>query len=718
MKKVNNKGFSLVEILAAIVILGVLMTLAANAYNVYKKDARQQAYDTMAKTATTAAENYMMENAKPKYISLSDLQDGQYIDTLQDPKYKDEQCSGIVINKVIQGEEDKKLDMLFQKVKLCCKEYKYQYDYTGDEVVVTEIDSCEYKDGDEIHGMYKLNFKPNGGTPCEPPTLFKKEKEKWGPLCVTTRENFAFKGWNTKKNGSGTTITEDSIVGDKDISVYAKWNEIFNLTFNEEGGSACDPKTIRKENGEKWGTLCNTTREGYAFKGWRTEINGGGTKITSESSAERNLNLYAHWNPYITITFNTQGGTACNPSSITKEKGVEWGTLCTPTKNGYVFKGWNTRADGSGETITSTTKAATTMTLYAIWNPLYTITYNSNGGTACNPNSKTVENGKQWGALCTTQQAGFTFVRWKDEQGNTINTTTVCNRNLNVTAEWRANCPSGYTYQSNGTCVKVYNATLKYKCNTGDILTGTTCTHTTSYAATVSYSCPNGGTLSGSKCNSSSSYNASVSSYTCPSGGTLSGSTCSTSSSYPATSSSSYSNCRWVKDSGHTSTKASSQNGAVWSATCSSSNVGEEKKFYDCGKGKVSCRNPNTGKYNCTSCASANMRYTYKKGVCTCDKSTSYTCTNGGTRSGSTCYVSSSYDATPSYHCPSGGTLSGTKCNTSSSTNATASYSCPSGGTLSSTTCTTNSTYNATGYYECNSGDTLSGSSCTNVVRP
>ena len=40
MKKVNNKGFSLVEILAAIVILGVLMTLAANAYNVYKKDGK------------------------------------------------------------------------------------------------------------------------------------------------------------------------------------------------------------------------------------------------------------------------------------------------------------------------------------------------------------------------------------------------------------------------------------------------------------------------------------------------------------------------------------------------------------------------------------------------------------------------------------------------------------------------------------------------------
>ena len=53
----------------------------------------------------------------------SDLQKLIYIyDTLKtsimyDPKYKDKQCSGIVINKVIQGEEEKKLDVLFQKVK-------------------------------------------------------------------------------------------------------------------------------------------------------------------------------------------------------------------------------------------------------------------------------------------------------------------------------------------------------------------------------------------------------------------------------------------------------------------------------------------------------------------------------------------------------------------------------------------------------------------------
>ena len=134
-QKEKNKGFTLVEILVAIALLGVLMTLAAQAYNVYKKKARQQAYDTMAKTATTAATNYLMENAQSKYITFDTLKNKEFIDTLQDPKYRDEQCSGIVINKVVQGEEEKKLDILFQKVKLCCKDYKYQYDYTGDEVI-------------------------------------------------------------------------------------------------------------------------------------------------------------------------------------------------------------------------------------------------------------------------------------------------------------------------------------------------------------------------------------------------------------------------------------------------------------------------------------------------------------------------------------------------------------------------------------------------------
>ena len=449
MKNLNKKGFSLVELLAAIAILAILMTVATQAYNVYKRNARQQAYDTMAKSATTATTNYLMENTNVKYISLEDLKEKQYIDTLQDPRYKDKECSGIVINKVMPGETQKQLDVLFQKVKLCCKNYKYQYDYTGDDVKVTEIESCEYVEGDEIDGVYKLIYKPLGGTECDPAVVIKNQREEWGPLCVTTKENAIFKGWNTKKNGSGSYITEHTKVGDKDINAYAIWSVLYKLTYDVDGGSLCDPDSIIKGSGEKWGNLCESTKSGYAFKGWTTKKNGAGTKITKNSTVEKDITVYAHWNPYYTLTFDSTGGTACSANTITEENGNKWGTLCTTTKENYVFAGWNTKKDGTGEKVTEDTKASSNITVYAIWNPKYKITFNSNGGTACNPATIVQEKGKEWGTLCKTTKTGYDFSRWKDQDGKTITSTSKVEKDLTLTAEWSA---KEYTlkYDNNG----------------------------------------------------------------------------------------------------------------------------------------------------------------------------------------------------------------------------------------------------------------------------
>ena len=448
MKKLNNKGFSLVEILVAIAILAVLMSVAAQAYNAYKKQARQQAYDTMAKSATVAATNYLMENNKAKYITFDILKELQYVDTLQDPRYKEKECSGIVINKVVQGETQKQLDVLFQKVKLCCKNYKYQYDYTGDDVKVTEIENCEYVEGDEIDGIYKLIYKPQGGASCDPGIVMKKQREEWGPLCITTKENYVFKGWNTKKNGSGSTITEHTLVGDRDVNAYAIWNPIYTLTFNEDGGTICNPKTIDKENGEKWGTLCETSKTGYAFKGWTTKKDGKGSKITKDTYAEKNITAYAHWNPYYTLTFDSNEGNACNPKTITKEKDEEWGTLCKPTRTGYVFIEWNTKKDGTGTKITKSSKVSQNMTVYAIWNPKYTLTFDSNEGSTCDPKTITEEKGKKWGTLCKTTRTGYTFGGWYNGTTKVTESTTVENT-ITVKAKWTANTCT-LTYNNNG----------------------------------------------------------------------------------------------------------------------------------------------------------------------------------------------------------------------------------------------------------------------------
>ena len=66
----------------------------------------------------------------------------------------------------------------------------------------------------------------------------------------------------------------------------------------------------------------------------------------------------------------------------------------------------------------------------------YTLTYNDNGGTGCSGNSITREKNQEWGVLCVPNKQGFTFVGWKDSNGNTITETTKATKNINAIAQW------------------------------------------------------------------------------------------------------------------------------------------------------------------------------------------------------------------------------------------------------------------------------------------
>ena len=104
------------------------------------------------------------------------------------------------------------------------------------------------------------------------------------------------------------------------------------------------------------------------------------------------VTLYAQWTPLptYTVTYNgntSTGGTApvdsntyVNGASVTA-----LGNTGTLTRTGYTFAGWNTAANGSG---TAYAPAATfsmgnaNVILYAQWTINYTVSFNSNGGSA------------------------------------------------------------------------------------------------------------------------------------------------------------------------------------------------------------------------------------------------------------------------------------------------------------------------------------------------
>ena len=204
--------------------------------------------------------------------------------------------------------------------------------------------------------VFRLSYDSNGGSACNPSSKEVTYNQKYGTLCTTSKNGYDFVGWNEKIDGSGKIITENTNVTiGGDHTIYAQWLKQANrytVTYNSNGGSACNPgtKTI-VENGT-YGSLCTTSRAGYRFDGWYTSASGG-TKIVSSSKVQnQNHTIYAHWTQTdktaptcgtqspsvkswtkssrtITVKCSDKGGSGCEKDSYSKtysSSGIEVNT--------------------------------------------------------------------------------------------------------------------------------------------------------------------------------------------------------------------------------------------------------------------------------------------------------------------------------------------------------------------------------------------------------
>ena len=126
----NNKGFSMIELLGVIVIIGILAGLAIPAVTKYIGKTRNRAYDNLYESAYSAAqEKYMhdLEDADSKeYEIVRDLYNQGYMDEPIDPSNK-----GICDGKVfITEDESTEVSEYTFKVQLDCTNECREY-YSG-----------------------------------------------------------------------------------------------------------------------------------------------------------------------------------------------------------------------------------------------------------------------------------------------------------------------------------------------------------------------------------------------------------------------------------------------------------------------------------------------------------------------------------------------------------------------------------------------------------
>ncbi|MBR1878817.1 MAG: InlB B-repeat-containing protein [Paludibacteraceae bacterium] len=199
--------------------------------------------------------------------------------------------------------------------------------------------------------------------------------------------------------------TDDNYISDDNSSKSgntAKWNSSVSFTVNLQA--------------KAWA--------GYHFDGWYDALAGGSLKssdlkytetlvATSKSEGSpTTINRYAYFSlATYTVTFNANGGSVATSSkTVTYTK--TYGTLPTPTREGYEFAGWYTAATGGSLiTNTSTYNLTTGQTLYAHWKQTVTFAPNGEGGSV-NPASKQVVKGDTYGALPTPTRRFYDFAGW------------------------------------------------------------------------------------------------------------------------------------------------------------------------------------------------------------------------------------------------------------------------------------------------------------------
>lgn len=121
------------------------------------------------------------------------------------------------------------------------------------------------------------------------------------------------------------------------------------LTFDAKGGTAASK--IENIEWQQTVTLPVTTRTGYTFGGWFTAADGAGTQLTASTKIEANTACYAKWtaNTY-TVTFHANGDGATgtmSPQTHTYDAPLALSENAF-IRAEYRFSGWNTRADGGG----------------------------------------------------------------------------------------------------------------------------------------------------------------------------------------------------------------------------------------------------------------------------------------------------------------------------------------------------------------------------------
>lgn len=242
---------------------------------------------------------------------------------------------------------------------------------------------------------YTIVFNSNGGTGQMENQLMDNYNQY--PLSKNefTKNRERFVSWNTKVDGSGISYNDEQKIIEplgnqgQTVTLYAQWApDTYRIVFNtNQSDCSISDIYLTISNGQNLDeNIPIPVSEGQCFNGWYSEPGFSNDKKVTRYrdlsfEKERDIFIYANWSPRgkfntYTIQFDKNGGNgeSMGYKVVTQNDRAFNLPSNTFTKDGYLFRGWNTKANGSGTKYTDEqfisdrlADYGDVITLYAQW---------------------------------------------------------------------------------------------------------------------------------------------------------------------------------------------------------------------------------------------------------------------------------------------------------------------------------------------------------------
>ena len=214
-------------------------------------------------------------------------------------------------------------------------------------ITVLALAACTPDTPPEVKS-FTVSFDAAGGTNVA--SISVKDGEKAIAPTAPEKAGYEFAGWYAGEsafNFETTAITADT-------ALTAKWTKLTYTITYKDGENVLNLAPASYDIETATFNLPAATKEHYNFMGWYTDADFVTSKQQIKTGETGNVILYAQFtvkNYGITYHLYDGDNSDANPSTynVNSEFPI---TLGTPTKEGYIFKGWFGDANYTGEAIT------------------------------------------------------------------------------------------------------------------------------------------------------------------------------------------------------------------------------------------------------------------------------------------------------------------------------------------------------------------------------